>query len=63
MECLPKSKVDECVLFRVNVIFLCYVDDGIFAGPELEREDSFLRGEQDVSSGDEGSTQEEIKKC
>ena len=31
-----QSKVDECVFFRGNVIFLCYVNDGIFAGPSIE---------------------------
>ena len=29
-----QSKVDECVFFRDNVIFICYVDDGIFASPD-----------------------------
>ena len=28
-----QSKIDECVFYRGNLIFLCYVDDGIFAGP------------------------------
>ena len=31
-----QSKADECVFFRGHVIFLFYVDDGIFAGPSLE---------------------------
>ena len=29
-----QSKVDECVFFRGKVIFICYVDDGIFASPD-----------------------------
>ena len=32
-----QSKVDECVFFRDNAIFLCYVDDGIFSGPDLNK--------------------------
>ena len=31
-----QSKVDECVFFRGSVIFLVYVDDGIFLGPSDE---------------------------
>eukprot|EP00957_Ditylum_brightwellii_P054113 4098793-Ditylum_brightwellii.AAC.2 len=27
-----QSCVDECVFYRGNIIFICYVDDGIFAG-------------------------------
>lgn len=29
-----QSKVDECVFYRGKLIFLCYVDDGIFASPD-----------------------------
>ena len=29
-----QSKVDECAFFRGNVIFIVYVDDGIFASPD-----------------------------
>ena len=31
-----QSKIDECVFFRGNVVFLCCLDDGIFAGPGLK---------------------------
>ena len=27
------SLIDECVFFRDDVIFIVYVDDGIFLGP------------------------------
>jgi hypothetical protein len=30
------SKIDECVFYKVTTMFLCYVDDGIFAGPSRE---------------------------
>jgi hypothetical protein len=30
------SQIDECVFFRGNTIFLCYVDDGIFASSSKE---------------------------
>ena len=29
-----QSQVDECVFFRDNVIFIVYIDDGIFASPD-----------------------------
>ena len=29
-----QSKIDECVFYRGNVMFVCYVDDGIFASPD-----------------------------
>ena len=31
-----QSKLDECVFYCDHVIFLCYVNDGIFAGPSLK---------------------------
>ena len=31
-----QSKVDECVYFRGNIVFLCYVHGGVFAGPSIE---------------------------
>jgi hypothetical protein len=30
------SKVDECVFYKVRTIFIVYVDDGIFFGPDLK---------------------------
>eukprot|EP00957_Ditylum_brightwellii_P209551 15362232-Ditylum_brightwellii.AAC.2 len=39
-------EVDECVFYRGNTMFLCYVDDGIFIGPsrkEIDRAIADLR--------------------
>jgi hypothetical protein len=30
------SKVDECIFYKGNTIFIVYVDDGIFFGPDLK---------------------------
>jgi hypothetical protein len=30
------SKVDECVFYKGKIIFIVYVDDGIFFGPDLK---------------------------
>ena len=43
-----QSKVDECVFFRDNVIFLCYVDDGIFAGPDLNEINKAINDLSDI---------------
>ena len=37
-----QSKVDECVFFRDNVIFIVYVDDGIFASPDKQAIDKAI---------------------
>ena len=34
-----QSDVDDCVWYRYNTIFFCYVDDGIFVGPEYNATD------------------------
>jgi hypothetical protein len=36
-------KVDECVFFRDNVIFVVYVDDGIFASPSQKAIDQAIK--------------------
>jgi hypothetical protein len=38
-----QSKVDECVFFRDNVIFIVYVDDGIFASPDNKAIDKAIK--------------------
>jgi hypothetical protein len=38
-----QSLIDECVFFRGNVIFIVYVDDGIFASPEKKEIDKAIR--------------------
>jgi hypothetical protein len=38
-----QSKVDECVFFRDNVIFIVYVDDGIFASPSQKAIDQAIK--------------------
>jgi hypothetical protein len=38
-----QSKVDECVFYRGTVIFLCYVDDGIFACPDPKEIDKAIK--------------------
>ena len=37
-----QSKVDECVFFRGNVIFIVYTDDGIFASPDKREVDKAI---------------------
>jgi hypothetical protein len=37
-----QSKVDECVFFRGTVIFIVYVDDGIFASPDKQAVDKAI---------------------
>ena len=37
------SAVDECVFYRGNVIFLVYVDDGIFASPDASEVDKAIK--------------------
>eukprot|EP00957_Ditylum_brightwellii_P103940 7919757-Ditylum_brightwellii.AAC.1 len=34
-----ESKVDECVFYRDTIIFICYVNDGIFVGPSSNKID------------------------
>jgi len=36
------------VFFRGNVIFLCYVDDGIFAGPDLNKINKAIKDLSDI---------------
>jgi len=37
------SLIDECVFFRDDVIFIMYVDDGIFLGPNDQRLTNIIR--------------------
>jgi hypothetical protein len=37
-----QSKVDECVFYRGQTIFIVYVDDGIFAGPNEDEINSAI---------------------
>jgi hypothetical protein len=37
-----QSKVDECVFFHRDVIFIVYTDDGIFAGPDKQEVDKAI---------------------
>jgi hypothetical protein len=43
-----QSAVDECVFYRGKVIFLCYVDDGIFASPNPKDIDKAIADLSDV---------------
>jgi hypothetical protein len=38
-----QSSIDECVFYRKNVIFVVYVDDGIFASPDNAAIDDAIR--------------------
>jgi hypothetical protein len=37
-----QSLIDECVFYRDDVIFIVYVDDGIFVGPDLGKLDGIV---------------------
>jgi hypothetical protein len=37
-----QSEIDECVFFRSRTIFVVYVDDGIFAGPDSKEIDQAI---------------------
>jgi hypothetical protein len=51
-----QSKVDECVFFRNNVIFIVYVDDGIFASPSQKAIDQAIKElKQRFDMEDQGS--------
>jgi hypothetical protein len=48
--------VDECVFFRNNVIFIVYVDDGIFASPSQKAIDQAIKElKQRFDMEDQGS--------
>jgi hypothetical protein len=38
-----QSIIDECVFYKGHLIFLCYVDDGIFAGPNKDDIDKAIQ--------------------
>ena len=38
-----QSKIDECLYFRKNNIFMVYVDDGILAGPSADEIDEVIQ--------------------
>jgi hypothetical protein len=38
-----QSSIDECVYYRKDVMFLCYVDDGIFVSPSSKSVDQAIR--------------------
>jgi hypothetical protein len=42
------SLIDDCVFFRDDVIFMVYVDDGIFIGPEDKQLKSIIKEMQDL---------------
>ena len=37
-----QSTVDHCVYYRAKTVFLLYVDDGIFAGPDADEIDAMI---------------------
>ena len=37
-----QSKVDECILYKGNVIYLLYTDDTILAGPDKSEIDEVI---------------------
>jgi hypothetical protein len=37
------SKVDECVFFRNDMLFIVYIDDGIFASPSQKAIDQAIK--------------------
>jgi hypothetical protein len=37
-----QSEIDECVFYRSKTIFVVYVDDGIFAGPDSKEIDQAI---------------------
>eukprot|EP00957_Ditylum_brightwellii_P008227 622272-Ditylum_brightwellii.AAC.1 len=43
-----QSSIDECVFYRGTTIFLCYLDDGIFAGPSKEEIDGIIEELQGI---------------
>jgi hypothetical protein len=53
-----QSKVDECVFYRGTIIFLNYVDDGIFACPEAGLIDEAIK---DLSDPDKANATFEIE--
>ena len=42
-----RSKIDECVFYRGNLVFLVYVDDGIFVSLDATSIDNVIRELQD----------------
>jgi hypothetical protein len=42
------SMIDNCVLFRGDIIFMVYVDDGIFLGPDDEQLQAAIREIQEA---------------
>ncbi len=42
------SLIDECVFFRDNIIFMVYVDDGIFLGDDYSKLQDAIRDIQEV---------------
>jgi hypothetical protein len=42
------SLIDDCVFFRDDVIFMVYVDNGIFIGPDDEQLKSIIKEMQDL---------------
>ena len=42
------SKVDECVFTRGSTMFMCYVDDGLFADKDEKNIDKAIKDLRDV---------------
>ena len=42
------SKIDECLFYRGNVIFMNYVDDGIICSPDDEAIESVIQELRDL---------------
>ena len=40
--------IDDCVFFRGDIIFMVYVDDGIFLGPDDEKLQAAIREIQEA---------------
>ena len=51
-----QSKIDECIYYYNGVIFLFYVDDGIFASIDIEKIDTAIKElQQRYNMTDEGN--------
>eukprot|EP00957_Ditylum_brightwellii_P062262 4724854-Ditylum_brightwellii.AAC.1 len=55
-----QSSIDECVFYREPTIFLCYVDDGIFAGHLKDEIDGIIEELQGIEFNmeDRGNTED-----
>ena len=54
-----QSKVDECVFYRGNVVFLLYVDDGILCSPDNSAIEKVIKQlQKDFEMTDEGALSE-----